>query len=579
MVVDTIKDVAGSILGPINDLRRSIEAAGDKLQKGSLALGKDFSQMSAEITPAMENLQGSLDQRTQAALLSLNAGLQGNTLGVQKLINQQQLTGSQFAATAKTLAELGATMDLSNEEINSLSKNLIDTGGHFTVSTDKLVNALVGLKDTFPTQALAGMGSQVNEAMVSLTARMPAMGEQVGKVMRMILDPSLKTEANLARLGIAGVRERLAAATTTKQAEQILIGAIKTSSSVIEDFVSGDFFASIGIAKSAFGETAPLLVAMNKQLEKRIVNEEKVSDFGKTLEAMRAGIFVPLQEVIRRKLFPALLELNEVFADIGTIASKHLANFIDSLDISEDGLVKVKNTMIDFAISLVGFAQSLSNGFGSLVNFTLPLLAASIEGVAKMAMKFGFIDLTTRDLIPAGQRAEFDRLTALKNMPTLTEIAASIPGMAMPDEDDTIQKRADARVQLQAMEEAAMDAFGTVQTPNLVIPQFVDRVTQELQGLKTVFEKGPNNGEGTDADIRTADAVTEMNQREKDIFNEPTGSDALTRSATQIQSALAGILGVDPVDTQEEVVDLLTRIANNQTLGPTGPRVLISTGD
>ena len=61
MVLDTALDLGGGMFDALNSLRKSIEAAGDKLQKASLALGKDFSQVNAEITPAMEGLRGSLD--------------------------------------------------------------------------------------------------------------------------------------------------------------------------------------------------------------------------------------------------------------------------------------------------------------------------------------------------------------------------------------------------------------------------------------------------------------------------------------------------------------------------------------
>ena len=217
------------------------------------------------------------------------------------------------------------------------------------------------MKDTFPTQALAGMGSQVTEAMMNLTAQMPAMGAEVASVMRMILDPSLKTEQNLARLGISGVRERLAAANSTKEAEKILIEAIKTSAQTIKSFVSKDFFASVSIANNLFGQQAPLLVALNEQLGKRAKNEEAVLDFGDTIEVIRSSMLVPLNEVLRDKFYPAIKQISAVLSGIGERFADALARWIDKLDFSEKSVFGFTDMLVNASIIIAKASEKLVN--------------------------------------------------------------------------------------------------------------------------------------------------------------------------------------------------------------------------
>ena len=143
MVLGAAAGGAVHIGDSLNRLRRSIEEAGDRLQRASLALGKTFDQMNAEITPAMDGLRGSLDQRIGAALAGLNAGLQGNTAGVAKLINQQQLTGTAFQNTAVTMAQLSQGLNVTTEEVNNLSLDLIETCGLYSLV---LINLLMQCK-------------------------------------------------------------------------------------------------------------------------------------------------------------------------------------------------------------------------------------------------------------------------------------------------------------------------------------------------------------------------------------------------------------------------------------------------
>ena len=121
----------------------------------------------------------------------MEAGLQGNTAGVAKLINQQMLTGTAYRQTAKAFANLEVGMNLSRDETNVLAASLIDTGNKYEISTDKLVGVINSLKETFPAQKLAGMGKDMMAAVVRLQGELgPALQGPLTKVMNMIFDTS-----------------------------------------------------------------------------------------------------------------------------------------------------------------------------------------------------------------------------------------------------------------------------------------------------------------------------------------------------------------------------------------------------
>ena len=530
MVIGTIADIGGAGFEAFNNLRRSIEEAGDRLQKASLALGKNFQQVSTELTPAMEGLRGTLDQRTAAAIAGLEAGLQGTSVGLAKLINQQQLTNTAFGNTANVMAKLQQVMGVSITGIDQLSDNIRETGAEFTVSTDKLVNAIDALKDTFPTQALAGMGSQVTEAMMNLTAQMPAMGAEVASVMRMILDPSLKTEQNLARLGISGVRERLAAANSTKEAEKILIEAIKTSAQTIKSFVSKDFFASVSIANNLFGQQAPLLVALNEQLGKRAKNEEAVLDFGDTIEVIRSSMLVPLNEVLRDKFYPAIKQISAVLSGIGERFADALSRWIDKLDFSEKSVFGFTDMLVNASIIIAKAAQDFGNAMLEFTNLALPQIKNAFNAMANGVTAMGHMLESFRD--PKKLTRMLTRLTSPIGM-----IADKTMFGDLDLFGDADWKKAKTDYKQTEFERLS----------------FADDSSTLIITLKELLSTSEDIAGNTG---RTAAATEAVNDKTLDPFG-TTSDDYLSTTAASIQANMANIMGMTPADQAEETNALL----------------------
>jgi hypothetical protein len=522
MVLDTALDLGGGMFDALNSLRKSIEAAGDKLQKASLALGKDFSQVNAEITPAMEGLRGSLDQRVGAAIAGLQAGLQGNTAGVAKLINQQQITGTAFGRTATVMAKVSQALNVNNEDINNLSDRLIETGKLYTVSTDKLVAAVDALSDTFPTQQLAGMGIQVTEAMANLTAQMPAMAGQVTSVMKAILDPSLKTEANLARLGIAGVRERLTAAKTASEAERILVGAIRTAGQNITSFVDKDLFLSVGIATNVFGETTASLAAMNEQLGKRTKNEAERPDFGDTIETIRASILVPLQKVLRDEFYPAIKRVSSVLGGLGERFAGALSKFIAKLDLSDTGINNFTDSLVNGAISLVKIFTTIANHLIDFNNVAIPAMKSAFDAVTSAGKKMSTLVSMIPDPTSMALNAVTPTFGFLNKILGLAKDQAQAAGVGIPPVQDPTFDKLDP--------------------------------TELIGNLKGLL----STSQDSNSHLATiATATTEINNKTLD----PLGtSEFLTSSSSQLSRNMQAIMGITPEDAMEETNAILIGI-------------------
>lgn len=349
----------------IGGLTRSMEALSrnlkdlmdfaDRAQRASLALGTTYEQTRVQLGGTMEGLRGDINQRFAAGIAGLEAGLQGNTAGVAKLINQQQLTNTAFGKTATTFAQLESVLNLSRDETNRLASSLIETGAKYQISTDKLVGVIDALKDTFPAQALAGMGDNIMAAVTQLQGELgPQLAGPLNNVMRMIMDTSMEGYANLIKLGIGDVRERLSAAKDENEARRILIDAFITAEGNFRS-LAGDaktFFPMIGIAQDTFGKLAIYLTTIVNNLGKRIKNEVgDIADYGKTLRNLKNEIFVPFLEGLSIA-YPFFLEVVDTVSSIMNTFGQRFKDFAESLG-GKDG---ASETMKNFKLAILDFS-------------------------------------------------------------------------------------------------------------------------------------------------------------------------------------------------------------------------------
>jgi len=368
-------------------------------EKASLALGMTFEQTNNQLGGTMEGLRGDMNQRFAAGIAGMEAGLQGNTAGIARLVNQQRLTGTQSAKTAKVFAQMEMTLDTSRDATNNLAAGLPELGATWQVSTDLLVGAIDTLAKSFPAQKLAGMGTEVTKAFTTLTAELgPSMKGPMDSVMSMIMDTSMDGYEKLTKLGIGNVREQLSAAKSSAEAQKILKDAIAKASGTFKDVVgdASDGFFKVGVASEIFGDSAIQLTAVQDAFGKRTAEEgEQAAAFGDQLGVIKDEIMIPLQK--------ALLEFFPIFKSIAIViggAMKDAISFLveraKDLYVQMGGLTGVVDTVKqkfyaikdaiteNIAIIKIGFTLALT-----LITAKLILIAATI--LPPIIVSFGLL--------------------------------------------------------------------------------------------------------------------------------------------------------------------------------------------
>jgi hypothetical protein len=332
----SISGLKGAMVSLKDSLKNVIDFA-DTAQKASLALGTTYEQASSSLKPSIDGLRGSIENRFGAGMLALEAGLQGNTKGISTLINQQQLTGTQYKKTADTFARLEAGLGLSRDQTNELSESLITTGNKFGISTDKLVNALDSMKESLPFQKLAGWGDKFAGSIAELQGMLgPQFGSEVNQMMKMITDVSMDGMRKLSVLGIGDIRERIQNAKDQDEVTKILLEGIKRANKSITSLVGpeGAFGGGGAALEQAVGRGTVAFSTLADNIGERIINPIAV-DYANTFATLKSEIWVPLKEFFAQKFYPPFLKFTEYLTKVSRLFVENFTNALEGFDFAQ----------------------------------------------------------------------------------------------------------------------------------------------------------------------------------------------------------------------------------------------------
>jgi hypothetical protein len=368
MAIGVIGDaLTGQLISVVDGLKDTIRDAigfADNAQKASLALGQTFSQTRVSLGGTMEGLRGDISQKFSASIAGMEAGLQGNTAGVARLINQQQLTGTNYQKTAAAFAKLEAGMNLSRDETNVLSNNLIETGAMYGVSTDKLVEAIDALKNTFPAQALAGMGSEVMEAVTLLQGELGGqLADPLNKVMQMVMDTSLEGYERLTKLGIGDLREQISNSDMDARGlRDVLKEALITADSSIRAMSEGsdNFFAQIGVTENVLGKGVLDITTVVQNFGKRSQQEADIAfEFGMSLDNLKNEAITPFKEAFILA-YPGIVEGVNVISGMFNVLGEGFKSFAEEMGTEgavRSAMKKFSLFIVNLTIDIVTFTK------------------------------------------------------------------------------------------------------------------------------------------------------------------------------------------------------------------------------
>ena len=304
VAIDALNTTVGKAIGRIENAI----AMSDQAQKASLSLGQSLAGGSRTLDNSIRDLKGSFGNTLQAQLIALNSGLQGNVAGIGKLINQQQLTGGNFKATARSLATFELALGLTKDQLNNLAVATIETGKKYGVSTDKLIASIDSFSDNFAALELAGMGDGFINAATKMAAQVgPAVEKQLGSVLRFLTDPSMEALAKKSALGLGNLMESLGPDASPEAIQAALASAAQHITNMAGN--TSKFFTGMGIVEKRFGKVASDILIINRAFgERQEIEARNQGEFFDQISVLKNQILAPLDKLFSDELFPKVKE-------------------------------------------------------------------------------------------------------------------------------------------------------------------------------------------------------------------------------------------------------------------------------
>lgn len=630
----------------INGLKKTMEglkerldaalAFADRAQQASLSLGKTYEDTKKTLGGQIEGLRGSLAQRFEAGFKTLEAGLQGNTQGVSRLINQQMLTNTAFANTARVFARLEVGLGLTRDETNNLATKLIVVGNKWEIGTDKLVTALNSLSESFPIMKLAGLGDEFAAAIAEVQGELgPELAGDLTKVLKLILDPSLEKLPTLAMLGMTNVREQLIAANNTKEQVRLIKEAAAAANSNISMLGTGagSFFGALSVPVSLLGQDAMSFVNIFEGLGRRVEKGgDIVAAYYSTIANFKKEIWAPIEAALTALYEPLKAFWEALSVSVQTIGLG-IKQWLDGfLSTGEDFIKDIKLAVLNVARTLVeifgpifasfgtGIAEKIKDGLkflaDGLLNFLKPGGALDSLKVAFFKAAAEFLEFA--DYLPGidveqatidsfrGQAAIAEAMSLAGNSQFVNEIKRALDIVANPANQGMLTGKFNIN-QLTSQDKNFMSgsAGNIVQTLLAagMLDEFKKVVTDPAFGSQSALVKGlsdfankirdPDNPNlnktiqrfdqliaaaeaGKILDLKFLEELIGIRQNtDPDRTTVPT---FLQDTTDLLTTSMSRVLGVRPDMQAQEIIDAINNLNNTvamqQLLARTSPSML-----
>lgn len=404
LIMAALEQVGKGIIAATNNLKERLDAAlifAEKAQQASLALGKTYGDTSKTLGGQIDTLRGSLGQRFEAGFRTLEAGLQSNALGVSRLINQQQLTNTTFSNTARIMARLEIGLDMSRAQTNLLAERIIYIGNKWEIGTDKLLNALNALSETFPVQEMAGLGPQFQEAIMLLQGELgPELAGDLTQMMKMLLDPSLENLPRLAILGMDNITSQINTMKNSQQIADFIKQAAIDAEKTIQTLGAGTdrFFQAGSVPIGILGRDALSLVNIVNGLGRRIEDGSKIiAEYYQTIDNFKREIWTPIEFALTA-LYEPLKGFWEALSVSVQVIGEGLKNWFGTFLKDTGPLIK------DLKLAILNVSKTLVDVFGPMIASLGDNIGTKIQDLM-LALINGILDLVK----PGGALKSFER--------------------------------------------------------------------------------------------------------------------------------------------------------------------------
>ena len=340
-------------------------------------------------TKALSNLSSEFGSLGMAMTLQ-RGGIDGNTLGITKLMAQERILTGSHEKVAEAMFHLRRVTGFTSTQLEHVANVVTKESDSRVVSTDALLAGMQALGESLKRATLLGEKNSMAqvEAMAMLSAKFPGMEKNISQAMDALT--SSTSEGLMHVINAGNLANRTIAATSTKGVE-VAAALVKSMSNVAErnERLQGsmggfDRFMGLQIVETLLGPTAAAQVAAARAMR----------------ETTRVQLDAAKKAMLAEKTLTAAWEkfMSKVQSVLIPLSSKLLTKLNNFLESSGGWLQKTLTTIatgiLDIAIFLLEQKEILVGILAAVVasNWKAVIAGILIGGVAKVLGMFGGAD-------------------------------------------------------------------------------------------------------------------------------------------------------------------------------------------
>jgi len=364
-----------------------------RLNREGLAFNKTFTEHIALAGEKIKGLPGGLSTSLKSLFSFQREGLMNVSQEALFLANKMEITGQNVGGLIKLNKVLVHQGLLTKTQRAQFNQSLNSLSTRFGVSTDLLVNSMEALGENMQIFGLTG-SMQTTKSLKELTAKFPALGEELSKFVGLLLTADIGELARLDILDDVGTLFAGGGATPGDILKLIESGARGAGQfgdpENIQDRVGLDIW------KGLAGETGVLATALKEAIENAEPSpaQNATEKIWKDVITSLKTTFEPLAKSIGELVLPLVEGFGKVIAKLEEFkiitTALTLAVVFQTGKIILNTLSTLANT-IQMQIALAGFGGGMIFGMGNLLfggmAAMLPLLVPLLIG----ALVFGIL--------------------------------------------------------------------------------------------------------------------------------------------------------------------------------------------
>jgi len=378
-----------------------------KLQQISLGRGLDLSKVMEATRGQQAQMAGSMTgfgTAVQIGYEQFEAGMRGSNAATNELALYTKLTGGNSKKMMKSMARLTRGMQLSDMQQTRLSSSIQGLSQNFGMTAEELMDSLQGLGKEMDNFRLMGVGAEMSEAGLAITA---ALGQEAGNMGNELLASIMSAEGifSAQALGIGEERRLMMnkETATTENAMRLIEKAGEAASRKYNDAIAGgmDKAQAVAMITETYGKGIAQAAQVYMQLEARAdelgtnvgallrgvtQNNENNNKFLDTWANFKDQVLSPLTQAVyglTEKLMAFVIEYKPLFIKIGQ-GLLALASLM-----AATGAIKGVAKGANYATG--GLLKGIFSGMLKALKFVVPLIGKALLTALSAVPVIGWI--------------------------------------------------------------------------------------------------------------------------------------------------------------------------------------------